>query len=428
MFAALPSQERGGEFEFLHNSRPLIVRAVAFLVTLLSLAAPTLALPLYSLAKVDYLDSQPITNRNLYPTPYPSVEVPWAVPAVDWVFGQAAHKIQIAIQNPVATPHFAAITLSDFKFTNDLGQHTTLSGSQDIDVIYLPAYGASNVVEITLHNLPRKVLKGHLTFDVSCTSVHAVIGIDDLSTRLYLTVGPPKSIGLQNPAWIELLEFACGWAYQADSLEMCAEYVNHSLFRYVFDYEPHVAPQYLVEDISIDPVGRFYKLRKLLDDLGSAEGSRVVGDCRDMSYTLQVALSALGVEVDALHMQPVRPEGWQGAVLAMTNHICPAGKDPYNLANYEQFEFQFHQICHRASTGVMDPTTSRWVWWYGYYFKPTFQWSIQHAWQFDHRPEVDETGSWFYGLMRKYSFSTAPPQGEVVPYYPPEPLPLTELW
>lgn len=381
------------------------------------------ALPLYHLAKVDYLDSQPITNSNLYPNSYPPVEVPWGVPAVAWRMLLTPHKIRVSVHNPTAIGHFATLNTSDFKYVTAQGT-IPLQGVQDVSIIYVPPSGTSQEVEITISGLPTFIAKGDLSFDLNCTSAHAVLGLDDLGIRLFIILTTPKTVGLQNPAWIEVLELACDWAFGVDTDELAAKRIANGIFGHAMFYRARSEPTYVIEDSNNDPPLAWFMLRKFLDDLNTA--GLTSGECRDFSHLVQITLAAIGVATEAQRLTPVIPPGWPGNFEFRTNKVCPSGAEVENDDSYVNYWFLMHQVAYGAAVGVVDASLGQM---YdpsaGSYRSPPVGWNIQNFWQTDISPIILNE-SMFLGLAHD-SVANISAYGAAVPMNSPQLIPLLGL-
>jgi len=402
----------------------LFLAVLAFGIATTSARGNEALLPLYSVAYLDYVGTEPLTSAAVYPSQYDAIEVPGGAPGDAWVRSSGTRTLRIALTNPTIVPHAATLVLSDFQYASASGDFvlTVTPPSRTLD---FPALGQSNVVEFTIQGLPNFVTLGDLTYDLARASSHAVLG-GDLGTRVWLTDSTriSSSHGHQAPVWANILEDACLWATgrtgAADCRWWCTFKLYHSL---VFVYDPYHEPQYVAIDNSQDPPLRSYRLVKFFGDRGAPPYSWVNGDCQDVSTYLQIALSSIGVTMETRRLAP----SW--SLGCLKNNHCPIGSDSTMIENYSPYSFNFHQTCFVSATGpVYDAAIAQWRdLTSSSYQNPPMNWSWPGYWQVDHRPTLDEFGSGFWGLTRSRAAPPVPPEGEDVPVYDPELVTLSGL-
>lgn len=349
--------------------------------------------PPYAVVLIDYLDSRPLTDADIFPSLHPMVEFTANGPGVDavvWPRSLSYRFVKIRFQNPMSTPHTATLTITGASFTTPLGV-SNLTIPLPNNQLSFPAYGEAEKT-LSIGGLPDYVAKGELA--VNFTLIANTPGGTSLSggfaVEAYLTEA--DSTGVQNPVWRNVLDHACAWAMGKqgayDVAESCTLGLYHSG---LFSYIGGASNYFKADDESILI---HYDLTQFFED--TYLGNWTNGDCKDVSGYLHITLLALGVENETVQEWP-SPE-----VGIRTNPIAPIGSDSADPSSYNLTFWNFHQICvfdfsvFDACLALMyDPGGN-------VYMEPPLLWTVNSWWQWPNWGYPGNGRPQFYGLVDGY--------------------------
>lgn len=256
----------------------------------------------------------------------------------------------------------------------------------------LAAFGGTDSALVTLSSLPAYVARGYLQVDLEAIENENTIWTTSGWVNwenVYVPNSTPT--GLQTIPWTDLLAFSCTWARGADTATEVRELVTRGMFwSDIWNYDPAFATFW--ED-PVESEG------EVIYRLSGAVSTFDVMDCRDGSGFNVLACQSLGVALTAQRLFEDESNQFR------TNLLCGMGSDATQSENYEQFNFNYHQV-GTSSSYVFDSVAAHLIDLSGNDFKePPTGWVLGEYWQ-------TENGSGgFWGLV--YGWPSPPTVAEV---------------
>lgn len=315
------------------------------------------------LAQVDHYDSLTTTNLENYPTPNPVAEF-------NWTF-QPEHLAAARVRSTAATLRLKWANTSGTNFSGYAVVHearyrylkrnpTGPPTYEDIEIdsdptpvpVVVDAYNTSSDVFLELGYLPNVVLNGNLQLRIE---LRGNIGLqlpgepDSLAWGheniwtdfgiVYLTAETPT--GIQEVPWLEVLAQACLFAQELINESTSRREITRGIYFETKKYNgkgQYFSDEDSNDDLSID-------LKAYLDP------DVKYMDCRDGASLNVTFCESIGYETRVLfYWSPMTP----------TNKLCPAGKDPTDVTNYEEFGFNFHAVA-MSGINVFDSVSAQYV-------------------------------------------------------------------
>ncbi len=211
----------------------------------------------------------------------------------------------------------------------------------------IPA-GGTQTFTLNFVGFPTVVSFGELNIDWNAqgswgggASTHAfgpVPGDYDFFGWVYGLFSTP--VDLQTIPWVEVLDESCTYATGASTQSELTELLTRGLF-YGSGREYDSSHPYYV---NIKPLGQsveaWFNLNRWYHHPNPTHPSSRLVDCQDVAainsllhYSQGLFVTPLRMETDVIPWSPIT-----------TNQVCPIGKDPMNIVNYQAYTFQFHNV------------------------------------------------------------------------------------
>lgn len=262
--------------------------------------------------------------------------------------------------------------------------------------VFLAANGGTWTKTLTLEDVPDYVAVGQIQIKYTMPLTDGEFTLNQGTDGNYygwerLALVDSTPTGLQTVPWIDLLEFACRWAYGANGasdlrekmvkgMHLSSRSQNHKLN---YNYTAQAAYYVAYQEQGVPLTSRTIDLTQFLTDLnGSASITR---QCLDFAAILLLALQGNGRNASFEIVERYYTGNF------WTWPLCPAGSDRTVQGSYSGYSFSFHAVVACDSLRL-DSSSSYWYDPGGQVWKePVWNWGIQAHWQ-------QQVGNAFHGL------------------------------
>ncbi len=360
---------------------------------------------------IDGTQQNPLVGGGVYNSLEQKIGRSWQIPAVVYVQGSTI-TIRLRLKNYYWNTITGNLEFTDFRlkvpaepaWREGVGSHRPDITYIDLEPpdsqqVSVASGGGTTDVTISIEGLPDYVTYGDLQFK---GQIHATSGYtygypvwqfwvdnDGWSSlgTVYLTDSDP--VDLQEAPWTDLLEYTCSWAHgESGEADVRAAITLGLYWRSRWVYDPGGLYFWVEPSESNNSIQ--YDLTKALGHLSS-----VNMDCRDAAGFNVLAMNSQGhsaspARLFQYYLDPFR-----------TNFVCGMGNDATSFAYYQQFDFNFHEVC--TATYAYDAACAQWTDLAGSSWRnPPYGWSLGGYWQ------TSNGSGGFYGFVFGQPYSSTP--------------------